>query len=512
MASENSRRIAKNTLALYVQTLMGMIIGLYTSRVLLNIMGVEDFGLYTVIGGVVALFGVLQSAMASSTSRFITFELGGGDLRRLKEVFSTSLLIHLGIAFIVSGIAVSIGPWFMKTYMQIPLARMEAAQWVFYCAVASTFIAILNVPYGAAVVAHERMSIFAYFLIVDLVLKLGVVFFLQFVAVDQLKVYAILLVGVQLLMQMIYFWYCFRHFEEVRVGLAWNKRLFKEMTSFAGWSLFGDSAVMLMTQGANILLNVFFGAPLNAARGIAVQVQGALARFVAGFQTALNPQITKSYAVKDLRYMHKLIFVSSKYSFVIMLLLALPVFIETESILTWWLKVVPPHTVNFVRIMLLISLVDCLANPLIFAAKATGRIKVYQSVLGSLLLLIVPVSYSVLKLGFPPESVFIVHLVIAFVGQIARVWLIKSMISLSLAEYGSKVIFNCMVLLCIAPIVPFTLYSLLDESLLRLVVTISSSCLSILSLGYALALDKLEKSFVENLVRSSFKRQLRFLG
>lgn len=512
MASENNKRIAKNTVALYVQTLMGMLIGLYTSRVMLNIMGIADFGLYNVIGGVVVLFGVLQSAMASSTSRFITFELAGGDRRRLKEVFSTGLLIHLGIALAVAVMALTIGPWFMETYMQIPAARLEAAQWVFYCAVISTFIAIVNVPYGAAIVAHERMSIFAYFSVLDLVLKLGVVFLLQFVDTDKLIVYAAMLVGVQVLMQTIYFWYCFRQFEEVRVGFVWNKRLFKEMTSFAGWSLFGDSAVMMMTQGTNILLNIFFGAPLNAARGIAVQVQGALARFVGGFQTALNPQITKSYATKDLQYMHKLIFASSKFSFVMMLLLAIPVFIEAEHILTWWLKVVPPHTVNFVRIMLLISLIDCLANPLIFAAKATGRIKVYQSILGSLLLLVVPVSYLILKLGFPPESIFVVHLAIAFAGQIVRVWLIKPMIKLSLADYWIKVLFSCMLLLGLSPILPFTLYNLLDESLFRLVVIISSSCLSILLLGYVLALDKLERLFLENFVKSRFKRQLRIFG
>lgn len=502
----NSKRIAKNTLVLYIQMFVSMLIGLYISRVVLNVLGVEDFGLYNVIGGVVAMFGVLNSAMASSTSRFITFELGRGNNDRLKLVFSVSLLIHILIALLICVLAETVGLWFLKTRMQIPPVRMQAAIWVFHFSIISAFISIINVPYSAVIIAHEKMGVFAYFAILDMVLKLVVVFLLQAVDFDKLKVYAMMLVIAQVIMQIIYWGYCFRKFDEARGGIRWNKPLFKEMASFAGWSMFGDSAVLLFTQGVNILLNIFFGATVNAARGIAVQVQGVISRFISGFQTALNPQITKSYAANDLTYMHKLIYVSSKYSFFLLLLLSMPIFLDIENLLVWWLKIVPEHTVNFVRVMLLISLVDSLANPLVFAAKATGRIKIYQSILGSLLLLVVPLGYVALKFGLPPESVFIVHLIIVIIGQIVRVWLIRNMIELPLREYLVQVVYKCFIVLLISPIVPFILYHLLDESIYRFIVIVVTSCVSILTIGYVLALDKSEKLFLIDSVKLIAKK------
>lgn len=503
MSSENSNRIAKNTFVLYVQMVAAMLIGLYTSRVILNVLGVEDFGIYNAIGGVVALFGILNSAMSSSTSRFITFELGSGKFDKLKAVFSTSLLIHIGLAVLVCVVTLPVGLWFMKTYMQIPELRMDAAVWVFYSVVAATFFSILSVPYNAAIIAHERMSIFAYFSILDLGLKLAIVLILPFVPFDKLKTYAVLLVLIQVIMQFIYWLYCYRSFPEVRVGLKWNKSLFKEMTSFAGWSLFGDSAFLMYTQGLNVLLNIFFGAPINAARGVAVQVQGVLMRFTSGFQTALNPQITKSYAGGDLKYMHRLIFSSSKFSFFLVLLLSIPIFLEAENLLLWWLKIVPEHTVNFVRILLVISLIDCLANPLVYAAKATGRIKIYQMVLGTLLLMVVPVSYLFLKMGYPPESVFVVHLVISIIGQGVRVWLVSAMIQLSLREYFYKLVIRCVFVLLLAPVVPVVAHLFLVEPILRLLLVACASAGTVALLAYLTALDQQEKVFLNRTVRAA---------
>ena len=489
----NSKRIAKNALVLYGQMFVSMMIGLYISRVVLNVVGVEDFGIYNVVGGVVAMFGVLNSAMSSSTSRFLTFELGRGNRDQLKLVFSMSLLIHLLIAVLIGLVAESAGLWFLKNRLQIPQLRVDAAIWVFHLSIISAFISIINVPYSAVIIAHEKMSVFAYFSILDMILKLVVVFLLQTVEFDKLKSYALMLVAAQLMLQVVFMVYCFYKFEEARGGLKWNKPLFKEMTSFAGWSMFGDSAVLLFTQGLNILLNLFFGATVNAARGIAVQVQGVIARFIVGFQTALNPQITKSYAANDLNYMHQLIYASSKYSFFLLLLVSLPVFLETNSILLWWLKIVPGHTVNFVRVMLLISLLDTLANPLIFAAKATGKIKVYQSILGSLLLLVVPFGYLALRLGMPPESVFIVHLVIVISGQFVRVWLIRNMIGLPLKEYVVKVVYKCCLVAILSPIIPCMIYHLLNESFYRFAVLFVVSSISIIASSYCLGLEKSEK-------------------
>ncbi len=506
LAITNDKRIAKNTLALYVQMFFGMLIGLYTARLVLNTLGVENFGIYNVVGGVVAMFGILNSAMASSTSRFVTYELGQDNHSRLKEVFSMSLCIHLLIAAALCLIAESAGMWFLANHLQIPADRSDAAVWVFHLSVISAGMAIINVPFTAVIIAHERMVVLAMLSIVDVLLKLGVAVVLSTVGADKLITYATLMLGTQLIMQACYCIYCFIQFKEVQTGIRWNKGLFKDMTSFAGWSMFGDSAVLLFTQGINILLNVFFGATVNAARGIAVQVQGILYRFVFGFQTALNPQITKSYAANEIGYMHKLIYASSKYSFFLLLLLSMPVFLCTGPILTWWLKIVPEHTVSFVRIMVLIALVDSLANPLVFAAKATGKIKIYQSVLGSLLLMVVPLGYVALKFGLPPESVFIVHLLIVVCGQMLRVWLIRDMIRLPLREYFDRVVYRCGAVMLLAPILPFIAYRLIDESLLGFIVILFASGISIIIWGYFVALDKNEKQYLANSIHLIVKR------
>lgn len=494
--SDNSKRIAKNSVALYFQMLLSMLVGLYTSRVILNALGVDDFGLFNVVGGVVAMFGLLNSAMSSSTSRFLTFELGAGDQSRLKTVFTTSLITHLLIAFLVCLLAETIGLWFMSTQMQIAPERMEAAYWVFHLMIAGTFLSILSVPYGASIIAHEKMSIYAYFSILDVTFKLIIVFLLQAIDFDKLKIYAVLLLAVQVIMQAIYMIYCLRHFEETRLSRSdfkCDKPLLKEMTSFAGWSLFGDSAFLMFTQGVNILLNIFFGTAVNAARGIAVQVQGVLMRFISNFQTAINPQITKSYASNDLVYMHKLIYASSKYSFFMLLILSLPVFFEAENILRWWLKIVPDHTVNFIRIILLISLIESLANPLIVSAKATGKIKRYQSILGSFLLLIVPISYIVLKLGGKPESVFLVHFSITILGQGLRILLIRGMIELSLSEYFHQVILKCTLGVVLVPITPSIIFYFMPDSIIRLALIFFASVFSVIIIVFFIAMDNTEK-------------------
>src|SRR5699024_3181701 len=303
-----SKRIAKNTMILYVQMLLGMLVGLYTSRVILNVLGVEDFGIYNVVGGVVVMFSVLNNSMSSSTSRYLTFELGKGNLEQLKKVFGSSLFIHLGMGLLVVLIAEVVGLWFLQNKMQIPINRMDATVWVFHTTVFSLFLTIICVPYRATLIAHERFLIIALISISELIFRLGAVFLLLVLTYDKLILYAILTCVIQVLLSLGYIFYCRRYFNEAKGKPKISRGLSKEMFSFAGWSLFGDSAVMLMTQGVNVLLNLFFGAAVNAARGVAVQVQGMVGRFISSFQTAVNPQLTKSYAEGDLDYMHRLIF------------------------------------------------------------------------------------------------------------------------------------------------------------------------------------------------------------
>ena len=437
----SNKRIAKNTLVLYLRMIFILCVGLYTSRIVLNTLGVEDYGLYNVVGGFVAFFSFLNGAMATATQRFITFELARNDLNKQISTFSTAVIIHILIAILVVIIAETIGLWFVYNKLVIPAERLTAAVWVYHFSVLTIFMSIISIPYNAAIIAHERMSAFAYISILDVVLKLVVVYLLTLVSFDRLIFYAALLFGISLLDRLIYGIYCNRHFPEARLKMIFDKTIFKEMTNIAGWSLFGNIAGVLYTQGLNVLLNLFFGPAVNAARGIAVTIQGVVTGFVSNFQMALHPQITKNYAIGDMKRMHSLIYASSKYSFFLLLIIALPIMIETQTILTLWLKIVPEHTVWFTRIILCILLIDALSNPLMVSSQAVGRVKVYQSVVGGLLLLILPVAYVALRLGGNPETVFVVHLIFALLALVCRVIIVGRMVSFSFYDFIRKVLF-----------------------------------------------------------------------
>lgn len=505
MVSERATKIAKNTLMLYIQMFLGMLVGFYTSRVVLNELGVEDYGIYNVVGGVVAMFGLLNMSMASTTSRFITIELGRNDQDELRNTFGQTLTIHLLLALIIVVVSEPIGLWFLNNKMTIPLKRLDAAHWVFHLSIATAFISIINVPYNAIIVAHERMGIYATYSFLDVTLKLAVVLILPFFKSDKLIFYACMLFAVQFFMQFLYFKFCFKTFKESQVGLKWNRARFKKMSSFAGWSLFGDASALMFTQGLNVLLNVFFGPSVNAARGVAVQVQSVITRFINGFQTALNPQLFKSYAVKDYQFMHKLVFTSSKYSFFIFLFVSMPVFFEANMLLEIWLKIVPEYSVVFLRIIILISLIDCLANPLVISAKATGNIKKYQIVLGLFLLLIVPISYLFLKNGYPPQSVFIVHLIIACLGQVIRVYLVKGLIRLSIKDYILQVVFKITVVFIVSSILPMLVFLNYTPGLVRLFLVIIAVMFSVLPSIWCLGTNKFERDMVLYQIKKRIK-------
>ena len=492
----NNKRIAKNTLLLYFRMLFMMVVSLYTSRVVLNTLGVEDFGIYNVVGGIVTMFTFMNGAMASATQRYLTFELGRGDFERLHKVFCTSIHIHALISLAIFILAETVGLWFLYTHMTIPTDRMDAALWVYQFAVVSCIVVLMSVPYNASIIAHEKMSAFAYISILEVVLKLLIVYMLVWFDFDKLKLYAVLMFCVQMISRIAYGRYCGKHFEETRYQRIWDRKLFREMTGFAGWSLFGNLAAVAFTQGLNILLNMFFGPAVNAARGIAVQVQNAIQGFCANFQVALNPQITKNYASGDLKQMHSLVFASSKYSFFLLLFLSLPVIIEAEQILTVWLKIVPAHTVNFVRLILCIIMVDAVANPLIVSAQATGKIKVYQAVVGGILLLIVPVAYLVLKLGGTPESAFVVHLVFTILAQIARVWMIRPMIRLSIREYIKKVVCRIAGVVVLSGIFPAAVYEMFAPSLLRFLLVGVTCVVSVGMAVYFVGIQQNERIFI----------------
>ena len=494
--SNNNKRIAKNTLLLYFRMLFMMGIALYTSRVVLNTLGVEDYGIYNVVGGIVAMFSFINGSMSSATQRYITFALGRGDKARLQTVFSTTLQIHVLIAAIIVLLGETIGLWFLYNKMQIPPERMDAAFWVLQCSIVSTVIMIISVPYNADIIAHEKMSAFAYISILEVVLKLAVVYMLVVFSMDKLILYAILISCIQILVRFCYSNYCNRHFEETKYRHVWDKSLFREMTSFAGWSMFGSLSAVFFGQGLNMLLNVFFGPVVNAARGVAVQVQNAIQQFVGNFQMALNPQITKNYAKGEMHEMHKLMFRSARFSFFLLFFLSLPVLFETEFILRVWLKTVPENTVTFLRIMICTSLIYTCANPMIVANQATGKVKKYQAVCGTTLIMILPISYVLLKLGMPAYSVFIVHFVMECVCQLERMTMLRPLIGLRIRDYFRYVYSPVLLVIVVSVILPALVYFNMEDTVIRFFIVGIVCVLSVSMTAYTLGLSSNERVFL----------------
>ena len=471
--SENTKRIAKNTLMLYGRMLFSMVVSLYTSRVVLNTLGVEDYGIYNVVGGFVAMFSLISSSLSSSVSRFLTFELGKGDMERLKRVFSTSLIIHIGLALIVLIAAETIGLWFVNHKLVIPPERLYAANWVFQASIVSFCFGLLSTPYNASIISHEHMGTFAYIGILDTCLRLAIVLFIAHSPwlFDRLIVYSLLLVAVSISLQCIYLYYCRKHFEECRIRLVWDKQCVKKMGSFAGWNFIGCTAGLLKDQGVNILLNLTFGPIVNAARGIASTVNGAVGGFAGNFMTALNPQITKSFAANDKRYYFSLVERGSRFSFYIMFLFALPLCLETEFVLTLWLKQYPAHTINFVRLVLILSLSDILSNTLITLQSATGKIRNYQLAVGGTLLLNFPLSYLALKLGCAPESTLIVAIFISVYCMVLRLLFLQKTIGFSICSFFKNVYLNVICVAILSSIIPFATHHFMGYGWPRFITT-----------------------------------------
>lgn len=502
----NNKRIAKNTLLLYGRMMLIMAVSLYTSRVVLNTLGVEDYGIYNVVGSVVTMFAFLNGALVTSTQRYLTFELGKENYIQLKKVFTTSIHIHALISLFIVVLAETIGLWFFYRKMVIPDNRMIAAMWVYQLSIVTMVVQVMSAPYNSIIIAHEKMGVFAVISIFEVTLKLAIVYFLLLWNGDKLITYAVLIAVVQLLILVVYILYCKRHYEETSLLKGGDKPLIVEMGKFAGWNIWGNLAATLFGTGLNLLLNVFFGPIVNAARGIAVQVESAIAQFSTNFLMAVNPQITKLYAQRNLHEMHQLLFRSSKFACYLILMLSLPVIMETKVILTLWLKIVPDYTVPFLRLLLLIVIIDSMARPLMTAAAATGDVKKYQSVIGGILLSIVPIAYVVLKFGGNPTSVYIVHLSICVVAFIARLLIIRPMISLSLRKFFKSVLLPCFFVTVSSFVVSFVVCQLLPEGILYSLIVCISSAVVVALFSYSLGLSKGERAFINGKIISIYKK------
>lgn len=420
-------------------------VGLYTSRLVLEALGVVDYGIYGLVGGIVTLFSFLNSAMSTATQRYLSFDIGKKDWNRLGKTFSASLNIHFFIAFLIFILAETIGLWFVNYHLNLPKDRMPAVNWVYQFSIFTFIWEVIQVPYNALLIAREHMKVYAYISIVEAFLKLLIVYILIKVNTDKLILYAILTFSVSVIIRTIYKSYCKKHFAEAIYNFYYDKTYYRELIQFSGWNLFGNIAVIARGQGSNILLNFFFGPVANAAYGLTSIVQGVLGNFINNFQVAVNPRITKEYAKENLFALENLIRESSKFSFFGMFILVIPILYNAEYILQLWLGTVPAFTVEFVRIALIYTLIETLSNPLMTGAQATGKIKWYQIVIGTTIFLTLPISWVVLKITQIPYHLFWVLVINSAITLFLRILFLRRMIGLNVKRYFNQVILRVLI-------------------------------------------------------------------
>lgn len=504
-ASDNNQRVAKNTILLYMRMMVLMLIGLYTSRVILQSLGVENYGINNVIAGFLSMFGIITSSMSSAISRFITVELGKGDIKRLKQVFSTSITVQLFMGVLLVLLIETVGMWFVNTKMEIPQGREIAAQWCLHCATLTTFISLMSVPFNSTIIAHEKMSAFAYMTILDAALKLLICYVLFISPIDKLVTYAILGVCVSVIITSIYWIYCLRTFEETSFRFRFHRVLFKEIWGFAGWNLFGQTAWILNTQGINMLMNIFFGVVVNAARGIAVQVNGIISSFVDNFMMALNPQITKSYASRDKDTAFKLACRGCRFSFYIMYVLALPIMIESHQILKLWLGTPPNGAYIFMFWTILSSFAVLLGNTLVTLQMAHGHIRYYQFWITVFGCVPFPLTWIAFKMGLPAVYSYYIFVLVYWGLIFVRYYLVHNMTGIPASMYLGGVVLRTHVVGLLACIIPTLVFCYMQECILRLFFVVFASFCSSVSIIFLLGLDQTERVFFKEKIISSIR-------
>ena len=423
-----------------------MLISLYTSRVILGALGVEDYGIYNVVGGFVSMFALISAALTSACTRFLNFELGKGDPERQNVVFSTAVTIQWGLAILVAVLSEAIGVWYVNNVMVLSPERLTAANWCFQFSIFNFCMNLITVPYNASIIAHEKMKAFAYVSIFQGLAQLGISFMVYYEPFDRLVFYALMLMVLQFLIRYMYQVYCRKHFKECHYRFIVDKPLLKHMFSYSLWHLVGNGAAVLKNHGVNLVLNFFFGPAVNAARGLANHVDGAVNQFASNFMMAMNPQITQSYSRGDLKGMFQLVNRGSRFSFYLLFVLALPVIINADYILHIWLKEVPAHTVTFIQLTLISMMITSVSGPLITAQNATGNVRNYQLVVGGILLLNLPLSYIFLRLGMIPEIVVVVAIAVEILAFLARMY----MIPLTIKEFQPRLFLRDVILKCCA--------------------------------------------------------------
>lgn len=492
----NNKRIAKNTVLLYCRLIITMIVSLYTSRIVLNVLGVEDYGVYNVVGGIVGMLAFLNGTMSSATQRFLSFEIGKENYKTLGKVYSVTIQNHIIIALVVIILAETIGLWFLNHKINFPPERMSAVFWVYQLSVCSIALSIIQVPYNAAIIAFEKMSFFAYISILDVLLKLLGVFLLQWIDYDKLILYGILMFIIPLFIRFAYVIYVRRNLKACKYTFCKDLPLTKKILSFASYTFIAHFSLMLRTQGMSVLLNIFFGPIINAANAIAMQVRGSIDSFSQNFILAVNPQIVKSYAANNITYMRTLIFQSSKFSFFLLSLLIIPLLLETPFVLQLWLKNPPEYSIIFSQLMLINILFDALSGTLVYGALATGKIKKYQLTMACFSLLVLPFSYIFLKIGFQPTSVLYINIAYSFIALFVRLYLLKGLLEFPVVKYLKEVVIIDLLVFILSIITPTIIILNLEAGIGRLAATSICSSSSVIAFSFYIGLRRRERKMV----------------
>lgn len=504
--NDSNKRIAKNTALLYFRMLFTMGVGLYTSRIVLNALGIEDFGIYNIVGGIVVLFSFLSNALTSATQRFLTFELGRKNISKFQKIFNLSLLTYCGLSLTIILLAETIGLWLLNTHLNLPPDKIDASNWVYQFTITTFVFNLLRTPYNATIIAHEKMNFYAYVSIIEVTMKLLIAFALTFANSDKLVLFSILIAISSIVINGIYYTYCINKFKECKLRFYWNAAEFRKIASFSSWSLFGSLSVVGSNQGVNIILNIFFGVVVNAAMGIANQVCNAVNQFVSNFQIAFNPQIIKLHATGDQEQLITLLFRSAKLSFFLLFFLSLPILIETDMILALWLKVTPEYTSDFCRLIIIALLIDTLSGPLWMAVQANGKIKKYQLIISSIFWLNVLFTYALFKLGFAPTTTFAVRVIINVILLAVRINLLSTMIQFPAKDFLRNVIFKVCFISLISAIPPLLIHQY-TEGIGGLCLTTVVSCITLGSFIFFIGLSKAEQKFITNTITNKIIRK-----
>lgn len=507
--SENSsnKRIVKNTIFLYVRMMVVMIVALFTSRIILNTLGAIDYGIYNVVGGIVTIVAFLNSALGGSTSRYLTFALGEGILEKQEKTFGAALNLHICIALLVLIVGETIGLWFFYEKMIIPEDRVSAALWVYQFSIVTTMISFTQVPYNASLIAHEKMSIYAYVGLYEAFSRLVIAYLITISPIDNLVFYGSLLLLNTIAVQMFYRWYAAKNFSECRFSLVKDKALYKQLLSYGGWDLFGNLAVVCQGQGVNLLLNVFFGPVVNAARAIAFQIQGAVLQFVSNFMTAVRPQVIKNYAEGNVERMYSLTFYTAKFSYMLMLALVVPICSEIKFILHLWLgDAIPENTALFAVLVLVTYTWRTFHIAALMPFHAIGNIKTGNIIIGSLMIATLPIGYVLFRIGIPAYSVFLVIFAVEIVGMFAIYWLIHNYEYFPYLDIFRKILIPSTAVTLLTVALPLYIIHFMEDGWLRLILVCVSSEITLVLSAFYIGLNKSERSRIISLAKNKLKK------